>query len=481
MDFKDLSLIKIRELILTRRCKIYDIVLFYKERYEANKDINGYIEFFDDALELAKKYDELLNRGEGQDLPLIGMPIAVKDNISIKNRGLTCSSEILQGYVSPYDATVIERLKDHGAIMIGRTNMDEFAMGSSCEFSYYGVTLNPLNKEYVVGGSSGGSGAVVAASQAPFALGSDTGGSVRLPASFSGLIGFKPSYGGLSRYGLAAYASSLDQIGFFANSIDDVALILKYTCGIDKMDATSIDLIQEPYPLSSKSLSGAKLAVIKEFSEDLMEPEVACEFSKFKSELLKRGVEIHEVSIETINFVLSLYYSVSPVEAASNLARYTCIHYGKRLNDELSLNDFYYKHRSLFLREEVKRRIVLGNYLLSEGYDLQYYAKACKIIENVLIPKFNEILNDYSYIITPTSLVKPFKIGENFDNPIKMYYSDLCTVFANLIGVPALSIPFIQTDKGLPIGMQIVGRFKRDFELLNFAKNIIEELGLNGI
>ncbi|ANF33827.1 glutaminyl-tRNA synthase (glutamine-hydrolyzing) subunit A [Borrelia turicatae] len=481
MDFRGLSLIKIKELILTRRCKIYDIVLFYKELYEANKDINGYIEFFDDSLELAKKYDELLGKGEGQNLPLIGMPIAVKDNISIKNKALTCASELLQGYVSPYDATVIKRLKDSGAIMIGRTNMDEFAMGSSCEFSYYGVTLNPLNKEYVVGGSSGGSGAVVAANQAPFALGSDTGGSVRLPASFSSLIGFKPSYGGLSRYGLASYASSLDQIGFFANSIDDVALILKYTCGIDKMDATSIDLIQDPYPLLSKSLAGTKLAVIKELSEDLMEPEVACEFSKFKSALLNRGVEIHEVSIEAVNFVLSLYYSLSPVEAASNLARYTCLHYGKRLNDELNLNDFYYRHRSLFLREEVKRRIVLGNYLLSEGYDLQYYVKACKIVENVLIPKFNEIFNNYSYIITPTSFVKPFKIGENFDNPIKMYYSDMCTVIANLIGAPALSIPFSQDDRGLPIGMQIIGQVKRDFDLLSFAKNVIEELGLNGI
>ncbi|APR65278.1 Asp-tRNA(Asn)/Glu-tRNA(Gln) amidotransferase subunit GatA [Borrelia anserina] len=481
MDLRGLSLIKLRELILTRSCKIYDIILFYKERYEVNKDINGYIEFFDDALELAKEYDELLGKGKEQNLPLIGMPIAVKDNISIKNKSLTCASELLQGYVSPYDATVIKRLKDNGAILIGRTNMDEFAMGSSCEFSYYGATLNPLNKEYVVGGSSGGSGAVVAGNQAPFALGSDTGGSVRLPASFSGLIGFKPSYGGLSRYGLASYVSSLDQIGFFANSIDDVALILKYTCGIDRMDSTSVDIIQEPYPLLSKPLSGIKVAVIKELSEDLMEREVACNFSRFKSELLSRGVEIHEVSIEAVNFVLSLYYSVSPVEAASNLARYTCLHYGKRLNDELSLNDFYCKHRSLFLREEVKRRIVLGNYLCSEGYDLQYYAKACKIIENVLIPKFNEIFSSCSYIITPTSFVKPFKIGENFDDPIKMYYSDLCTVIANLIGVPALSIPFAKDDRGLPIGMQIIGQFKRDFELLNFVKNVIEELGVNGI
>ncbi|AJA58949.1 Asp-tRNA(Asn)/Glu-tRNA(Gln) amidotransferase subunit GatA [Borrelia miyamotoi] len=476
MDLRDLSLIKIRELVLTRRCKIYDIVIFYKEIYEANKDINGYIEFFDDALELAKKYDGLLDRGEGQDLPLIGIPIAVKDNISIKNKSLTCASEILQGYVSPYDATVIRRLRDNGAIFIGRTNMDEFAMGSSCEFSYYGVTLNPLNKKYVVGGSSGGSGAVVANNQAPFALGSDTGGSVRIPASFANLIGFKPSYGGLSRYGLVSYASSLDQIGFFASSIDDVALILRYTCGIDRMDATSIDILKSPYPLLSKPLSGIKLAAIKELDENLMEPEVACAFALFKSGLLNKGVEIHEVSIEEINVILSLYYSVSPVEAASNLARYTCLHYGKRLNDDLSLDDFYYRHRSIFLREEVKRRIALGNYLLSEGDDLKYYAKACKIIENLLVPKFNAIFSNYAYIVTPTSLVKPFKIGENFDDPIKMYYSDLCTVIANLIGAPALSIPFAKDDKGLPIGMQIIGQVKRDFELLNFAKNVIEEL-----
>ncbi|ACH94590.1 Asp-tRNA(Asn)/Glu-tRNA(Gln) amidotransferase subunit GatA [Borrelia recurrentis] len=481
MDLSGLNLIKIKELILTRKYKIYDIILYYKKVYEDNRDINGYVEFFDDALEIAKEYDDLLSKGGGQDLPLLGIPIAVKDNIAIKNKDLTCASEILQGYISPYDATVIKRLKDNGAIIIGRTNMDEFAMGSSCEFSYYGVTLNPSNKEYVVGGSSGGSAAVVARGQSPFSLGSDTGGSVRLPASFAGVIGFKPSYGGLSRYGLSSYSSSLDQIGFFANSIDDVALILKYTCGIDTMDSTSIDIIQEPYPLLNKPLKGTKLAVIKEFSKDLMEEDIYCEFSKFKSALLSKGVEIHEISIEAVNFVLSLYYSISPVEAASNLARYTCLHYGKRLNDTLSLNDFYYKHRSLFLQEEVKRRVVLGNYLLSEGYDLEYYTKACKIIENVLIPKFDEIFNNYSYIITPTSFLKPFKIGENFDDPLKMYYSDLCTVIANLIGFPALSIPFAKDDKGLPIGMQVIGRVKRDFELLSFSKNIIEELELDGI
>ncbi|BCR21776.1 Asp-tRNA(Asn)/Glu-tRNA(Gln) amidotransferase subunit GatA [Borrelia sp. HM] len=474
MDLRGLSLVKIKELILTRKCKIYDVVTFYKELYEANKDVNGYIEFFDDALKLAKEYDGLLDRGQGQCLPLIGLPIAVKDNIAIKDKSLTCASEILQGYISPYDATVIKRLKDKGAILIGRTNMDEFAMGSSCEFSYYGVTFNPLNKEYVVGGSSGGSGAVVADNQAPFALGSDTGGSVRIPASFANLIGFKPSYGGLSRYGLVSYASSLDQIGFFSNSIDDVALILSFACGIDRMDATSIDIFKSPYPLLNNSLTGIKVAVIKELDENLMEPEVAHAFSKFKSKLLGRGIEIHEVSIEEINFVLSLYYSVSPVEAASNLARYTCIHYGKRLNDDLNLDDFYHNHRSLFLQEEVRRRIVLGNYLLSEGYDLKYYSRACKIIENLLIPKFNEIFNNFAYIVTPTSLVKPFKIGENFDEPVKMYYSDLCTVIANLIGSPALSVPFAKDDKGLPIGMQIIGQFKKDFELLNFAKNIIE-------
>ena len=474
MNLRGLSLVKIKELILTRKCKIYDVVTFYKELYEVNKDINGYIEFFDDALNLAKEYDALLDRGQGQNLPLIGLPIAVKDNIAIKDRSLTCASEILQGYVSPYDATVIKRLKDKGAIFIGRTNMDEFAMGSSCEFSYYGATFNPLNKEYVVGGSSGGSGAVVADNQAPFALGSDTGGSVRIPASFANLIGFKPSYGGLSRYGLVSYASSLEQIGFFANSIDDVALILSFTCGIDRMDSTSIDIFKSPYPLLNSTLTGIKVAVIKELDENLMEPEVAHAFSKFKSGLLDRGIEIREVSVEEINFVLSLYYSVSPVEAASNLARYTCIHYGKRLNSNLNLDDFYHNHRSLFLQEEVRRRIVLGNYLLSEGYDLKYYSRACKIIENLLIPKFNEIFNNFAYIVTPTSFVKPFKIGENFDEPVKMYYSDLCTVVANLIGAPALSIPFAKDDKGLPIGMQIIGKFKNDFGLLNFAKNVIE-------
>ncbi|UGQ16030.1 Asp-tRNA(Asn)/Glu-tRNA(Gln) amidotransferase subunit GatA [Borrelia sp. RT5S] len=481
MNLRDMSLIKIKELVLRREVSICDVVLYYKEQYEANKDINGYIEFFGDSLELAKKYDLLLRKGEVQNLPLIGMPIAVKDNIAIKDKGLTCASEILQGYVSPYDATVVKRLRDNGAILIGRTNMDEFAMGSSCEFSYYGATLNPLNKEYVVGGSSGGSGAVVAGRQAPFSLGSDTGGSVRLPASFVGVIGFKPSYGGLSRYGLVSYASSLDQIGFFSNCIDDAALILRHTCGVDKMDATSVDILTNPYPLLNRSLKGIKVATIKELSEDLMDSGIACEFSKFKSDLLSEGVEVHDVSIGEISYVLSLYYSISPVEAASNLARYTGLRYGKMIKDDLTLSDFYFKHRSSLFSEEVKRRIVLGNYLLSEGYDLKYYAKACRVIESVIIPKFNELFSKLDYIITPTSFVKPFKIGEVCDDPVKMYYSDMCTVIANLIGSPAISIPFAKDEKGLPIGMQIIGQARRDFELLNFSKNIMEELGLDGI
>lgn len=481
LDLSNLTLTKIQELVLTKKCKIYDILLAYKNNYELNKDINGYIEFFDDSLEIAKRYDDFLRNCELEDLPLIGMLIAVKDNISIQDKSLTCASEILKGYISPYDATVIKRLKNKGAILIGRTNMDEFAMGSTCEFSYYGATLNPLNREYVIGGSSGGSAAVVAAFQAPFSLGSDTGGSVRLPASFSGILGFKPSYGGLSRYGLASYASSFDQIGFFAHSIEDIALILKHTCGADKMDSTSVDIFDDFYPLKIESLQGKNLAVIKELGEDLMDKNVASSFAKFKFDLLSKGINIKEVSIEEINFILSIYYTISPVEASSNLARYTGLYYGKRMSENLSLNDFYFKHRSNFLSEEVKRRIVLGNYLLSEGYDSKYYAKACEILQNLIIPKFNKLFESCDFIITPTSFVKPFRVGLDFDDPVKMYYSDICTVIANLIGAPAISLPYSKDKEGLSIGMQIIGRSKKDFELLSFSKNVIRELGLNGI
>ncbi len=282
LDLSNLTLTKIQELVLTKKCKIYDILLAYKNNYELNKDVNGYIEFFDDSLDIAKRYDDCLKNCELEDLPLIGMLIAVKDNISIQDKSLTCASEILKGYISPYDATVIKRLKNKGAILIGRTNMDEFAMGSTGELSCYGATLNPLNREYVIGGSSGGSAAVVASFQAPFSLGSDTGGSVRLPASFSGILGFKPSYGGLSRYGLASYASSFDQIGFFSHSIEDIALILKHTCGADKMDSTSVDIFDDFYPLKIESLQGKNLALIKELSEDLMDKNVASSFAKFK-------------------------------------------------------------------------------------------------------------------------------------------------------------------------------------------------------
>ncbi|WKC77905.1 Asp-tRNA(Asn)/Glu-tRNA(Gln) amidotransferase subunit GatA [Borreliella turdi] len=481
MDLSSLTLTKIQELVLTKKCKIYDILLAYKNNYELNKGINGYIEFFDDSLEIAKNYDDCLKNCELEDLPLIGMLIAVKDNISIQDKSLTCASEILEGYISPYDATVIKRLKDKGAILIGRTNMDEFAMGSTCEFSYYGATLNPLNREYVIGGSSGGSAAVVASFQAPFSLGSDTGGSVRLPASFSGILGFKPSYGGLSRYGLASYASSFDQIGFFSHSIEDIALILKHTCGVDEMDSTSVDIFDDFYPLKIESLQGKNLAVIKELNEDLMDKNVASSFVKFKFDLLSKGINIKEVSIKEIDFILSIYYTISPVEASSNLSRYTGLCYGKRISENLSLNDFYFKHRSNFLSEEVKRRVVLGNYLLSEGYNAKYYTKACEILQNLIIPKFNKLFTSCDFIITPTSFVKPFRIGLDFDDPVKMYYSDICTVIANLIGAPAISIPYVKDEEGLSIGMQIIGRSKKDFELLSFSKNVIRELGLNGI
>ncbi|WKC78819.1 Asp-tRNA(Asn)/Glu-tRNA(Gln) amidotransferase subunit GatA [Borreliella turdi] len=481
MDLSSLTLTKIQELVLTKKCKIYDILLAYKNNYELNKGINGYIEFFDDSLEIAKNYDDCLKNCELEDLPLIGMLIAVKDNISIQDKSLTCASEILEGYISPYDATVIKRLKDKGAILIGRTNMDEFAMGSTCEFSYYGATLNPLNREYVIGGSSGGSAAVVASFQAPFSLGSDTGGSVRLPASFSGILGFKPSYGGLSRYGLASYASSFDQIGFFSHSIEDIALILKHTCGADEMDSTSVDIFDDFYPLKIESLQGKNLAVIKELNEDLMDKNVASSFVKFKFDLLSKGINIKEVSIKEIDFILSIYYTISPVEASSNLSRYTGLCYGKRISENLSLNDFYFKHRSNFLSEEVKRRVVLGNYLLSEGYNAKYYTKACEILQNLIIPKFNKLFTSCDFIITPTSFVKPFRIGLDFDDPVKMYYSDICTVIANLIGAPAISIPYVKDEEGLSIGMQIIGRSKKDFELLSFSKNVIRELGLNGI
>ncbi len=337
--------------------------------------INGYVEFFEDAEEQARKADDA--RSSGSQSKLLGLPLAVKDNIQIQGRKATCASKILQGYTAPYSATVIERLKDAGAVFLGRANMDEFAMGSSCEYSCYGPVRNPHDRSRTPGGSSGGSAALVAAGQAPFALGSDTGGSVRLPASFCGVYGLKPTYGTLSRYGLVAFGSSLDQIGFLGKSTEDLHLILSVTAGRDVRDQTCEETgFSTARPLEPRSLSGLTVGIPTELISQAVDPGVLEVFNRFRKWLKSAGVKTKEVSIPVLDACVAMYYIIAPAEASSNLSRFDGVKYGFRASGAVNLDSMYEKTREEGFGPEVKRRILIGNYVLSSGYYDAYYKKA---------------------------------------------------------------------------------------------------------
>lgn len=436
----------------------YDAVAEMLDRIEKSK-LNAYITVCrDQALRMAEKYD----RGELNGR-LAGVPVAVKDNISTKDVLTTCASKILSNYRPVFDAHVVERLKREGAIIIGKANMDEFAMGTTTETSYYGVVRNPYDLERVAGGSSGGSGAVVAADEAVLSLGSDTGGSIRCPASFCGVYGLKPTYGLVSRYGLIPYANSLEQIGPMADCIEDLALLLEVIAGKDVRDSTNAGrefrFVQEPRRL--------KVGIVKEMGGN---DEVMGRFNEVV-EVIKQHHEVGEVSMPSFKYALAAYYLIAMSEASSNLARYDGVRYGFALEKLDSWRRYFSKVRAEGFGEEVKRRIMLGSYALSAGYYGKYYLKAQKV-RTLVIRDFRKAFEQYDVLISPTMPALPFKIGELAD-PLTMYKADVNTVPINLAGLPALSVP-VGFVKKLPVGLQVIGNYFSENTLLNFGKQVSE-------
>lgn len=434
-------------------------------------------------LDQAKESDKRRKAGKALSA-LDGIPVAIKDNICDINEKTTCSSNFLKDYRSPYDATVIEKLKQAGAILYGRTNLDEFAMGSSTENSAFRTTLNPFDPGRVPGGSSGGSAAAVGSLSAPLALGSDTGGSIRQPASFCGIVGMKPTYGKVSRYGLVAFASSLDQIGPMALSVEDSALLLSVIEGKDSRDSTSHPF-SEKYPtspavkpMSKKSLSGKKVGVLfpdskaEGFDESIRK---AC--TDMRNWLEKQGCEVKEIQSKLWQYVIPIYYILATAEASSNLSRFDGIRYGTR-SPQANLQDLYVRSRTEGFGPEVKRRILLGTFVLSSGYFDAYYNSAQKA-RKMVRAEYLDFFKDLDFIVQPTSPTTAFKVGERSENPIAMYQSDLMTISVNLGGVPALSLPLGLDEDGLPVGMQITAPHFEEDKLFQFAAAVEKDFSLD--
>ena len=411
----------------------------------------------DEALAAADEVDRRVTAGEDPG-PLAGVPVALKDNICTRGVPTTCSSRILEGWLPPYDATVVERLAAAGAVVVGKTNLDEFAMGSSTENSAFGVTRNPLDLTRVPGGSSGGSAAAVAAGFAPLALGSDTGGSIRQPAALCGVVGVKPTYGAVSRYGLVAFASSLDQIGPFAHTVSDAALLLEAIGGHDPRDSTSI-----PEPATGltevlgRGVEGLRIGVIEELSGDGLEgiaDDVRSRLGEAVSALGAAGATVETTSVPSTVYGLSAYYVIAPAEASSNLARYDGVRYGLRV-EAPNAGDMNTATRTAGFGDEVKRRIMLGTYALSAGYYDAYYGKSQKV-RTLIVQDFARAYEEFDLLLCPTAPTTAFPIGEKTANPMTMYLNDVCTIPSNLAGHPAMSVPFGVGDDGMPVGVQIL-------------------------
>jgi aspartyl-tRNA(Asn)/glutamyl-tRNA(Gln) amidotransferase subunit A len=420
---------------------------------------------------LARARDVDARRGRGEPLgPLAGVPVAVKDVLCTKGKRTTCGSKVLAEFVPPYDAGVVERLHRADAVLIGKTNMDEFAMGSSTENSAFHPTCNPWDLERIPGGSSGGSAAAVAACEAPLALGTDTGGSIRQPAGLCGVVGMKPSYGRVSRYGLVAFASSLDQVGPFGHTVADAALLLEVIAGHDSRDSTSVD---RPVPAYSRSLEEPvrplTVGVPKEYFVDALDPEVAAAVRSAIDVYKSLGAKLEEVSLPHSPYALATYYLVATAEASSNLARYDGVHYGRRSAGHKGLIDMYARSRGEGFGAEVKRRIMLGTYALSSGYKDAYYLKALKV-RRLIRDDFDKAFARCDVVVGPTAPAAACKIGERSDDPLQMYLLDVYTVTCNLTGLPGVSVPCGFTKTGLPIGLQIIGAPFEEEKLLRVAR-----------
>ena len=436
---------------------------------EVEGDVQAYLTITrEEALAQAKAVDEKIAKGE-EIAFLEGIPGAIKDNICTKGIKTTCASKILQKFVPPYDATVMQKLEAQNPVVLGKTNLDEFAMGGSTENSAYHPTCNPWNTDCVPGGSSGGSAAAVAAGTSVWALGSDTGGSIRQPASFCGVVGMKPTYGRVSRYGLVAYASSLDQIGPITKDVTDCAHILNIIAGRDEMDSTSLDVQVPDFTKALvQDVKGLKIGLPKEYFVKGMDPEVEAAVKNGVKELEKLGAEVVEISLPNTDYAISTYYLIAPAEAATNLARYDGVSYGERAEDAADLVEMMTKTRTQYLGEEVKRRIMIGNYALSAGYYDAYYLKALKV-RRLVKEDYDKAFKDVDVIICPAAPSVAYKIGEKISNPLEMYLQDACTVPLNLAGLPGISVPCGYNKDKMPIGMQIIGKALDEETILRVA------------
>ncbi|MFA6430564.1 MAG: Asp-tRNA(Asn)/Glu-tRNA(Gln) amidotransferase subunit GatA [Candidatus Paceibacterota bacterium] len=472
IDLRNLTIKKAHEALTKGEYTSVELANAYLEQIKkTDGDIHAYLEIYSDVLEQAKKADEIIKSGKAT--VLTGIPISIKDNILIKGRIASSASKILENYVATYDATVVEKLKKEGVVFMGRTNMDEFAMGGSTENSGFGPTKNPFDVERVPGGSSGGAAASVASNEALVALGSDTGGSIRQPASFCGLVGLKPTYGAVSRHGVMAMGSSLDQIGPFGKTVEDVEILFNTIKGQDTMDSTTIpdktsEVLKEKkmkigVPRDFLNMGGIDGSVVKSFEESL---------EKLKS----LGHTIVDIELPNLKYSLAVYYVIVPAEVSSNMARFDGMRFGKRLSGKDGIED-YFLSRQAGLGREVKRRIILGTYVLSSGYYDAYYNKA-NIVRELITNDYKKAFERVDVIITPTTPGPAFRIGEKSGDPLKMYLEDIFTVPINLAGVPAISVPFGFKEidnKKLPLGIQFIAKHSGEEILFAISKDLLGE------
>ena len=477
MEITELTVHELQEKLKNKELTIKEITEAYANRIdEKEKDVQAFVTVLTDSAK--KKAEEIQNKIDSGEIKgeFAGIPIGIKDNICTKGVKTTCSSKMLENFVSPYDATVMEKINDENMINLGKLNMDEFAMGGSTEYSYFYPTKNPWNLNKVPGGSSGGSAAAVASNMVPWALGSDTGGSIREPASFCGVVGLKPTYGLVSRYGLVAFASSLDQIGPITKDVRDSAILLNIIAGHDKKDTTSVELEKKDYTKCLKNdVKGLKIGVPKEFYAEGINEEVKETLNQAIERYKKLGAEIEEFSLDVAKYSLATYYIIACAEASSNLGRFDGIRYTYRTGEFKNLKELYKKSRSEGFGPEVKRRIILGTYVLSSGYYDAYYKKAQQV-RTLVMNEFNKAFEKYDVILAPTSPTTAFDIGSKSNNPLEMYLADICTVSVNIAGLPGISIPCGVDKEGMPIGMQLIGNKFCEETILNAAYTFEQDL-----
>ena len=465
MELTDLTVHELMEKVKNKEITIEEITKAYADRInEKEPEVNAFV---------STRLDEAIAESKN---PESGIPIGIKDNICTKGIKTTCSSKMLENFVSPYDATVITKIKEKNIPILGKLNMDEFAMGSSTENSATKITRNPWNLNKVPGGSSGGSAAAVAANLVPWALGSDTGGSIREPASFCGIVGLKPTYGLVSRSGLVAFASSLDQIGPMTKDVEDAALLLNIIAGHDENDSTSVKREKIDYTKNLKnSIQGMKIGVPKEFFGEGINPEVKKSLENSIEEYKKLGAIVEECSLDVSESSLAAYYIIACAEASSNLGRFDGIRYGYRAKDYKNLKELFVKSRTEGFGKEVKRRIILGTYVLSSGYYDAFYKKAQKV-RTYVKNKFDECFKKYDVLLTPVAPTTAFDIGSKTNNPLEMYLADICTVSINIASLPAISIPCGVDSNNMPIGMQLIGNRFQEEKILNAAYAIEQQI-----